>query len=223
MTPSKSGDAAVKPFTPTARSRVKRLPKRAHYDRATIYGILDAAFVCHIGYVIDRQPYVTPTAYWREGDAVYWHGSSKSRMLLALEKRPSICLTVTILDGLVVARSGFHKSVNYRSAMLYGKPYKVEDLDEKLAKMEAFVERLYPGRWPELRPVTRQELKATIVLGMHVAEASAKVRSGPPVDDEPDYALPIWGGVIPLRQVLGEPVADGRLAPGAGRPPRVAL
>ena len=213
----------MKPFTPTARSRVKRLPKRAHYDRETIYGILDAAFVCHIGYVIDRQPYVTPTAYWREGDAVYWHGSSKSRMLLTMETRPGICLTVTILDALVVARSGFHKSVNYRSAMLYGKPYKVEEPAEKLAKMEAFVERLYPGRWRELRPVNRQELKATTVLGMHIEEASAKVRTGPPVDDEPDYALPIWGGVIPLRQVLGEPVDDGRLAPGAGAPPRVAL
>jgi len=213
----------MKPFTPTPRSRVKRLPKRAHYDRETIYAILDAAFVCHIGYVIDRQPYVTPTAYWREGDAVYWHGSSKSRMLMALEKRPGICLTVTILDALVVARSGFHKSVNYRAAMLYGKPYKVEDPDEKLAKMEAFVERLYPGRWRELRPVTRQELKATTVLGMQIEEASAKVRSGPPVDDEPDYALPIWGGVIPVRQVLGDPVDDGRLAPGVGGPPRVAL
>ncbi len=213
----------MKAFTPTARSRVKRLPKRAHYDRETIYGILDAAFICHIGYVIDRQPYVTPTAYWREGDAVYWHGSSKSRMLLALQRHPHICLTVTILDALVVARSGFHKSVNYRSAMLFGKPYKVEDPAEKLAKMEAFVERLYPGRWRELRPVTRQELKATTVLGMHIEEASAKVRTGPPVDDAPDYALPIWGGVIPVRQVFGEPMDDGRLAPGAGGPPRVAL
>ena len=213
----------MKAFTPTARSRVKRLPKRAHYERETIYAILDAAFVCHLGYVIDRQPYVTPTAYWREGDAVYWHGSSKSRMLMVMEKRPNVCLTVTILDALVVARSGFHKSVNYRSAMLYGKPYKVEDAAEKLAKMQAFVERLYPGRWRGLRPVTRQELKATTVLGMHIEEASAKLRSGPPVDDEPDYALPIWGGVIPVRQVLGEPLDDGRLAPGAGGPPRVAL
>ncbi|TAK45143.1 MAG: pyridoxamine 5'-phosphate oxidase family protein [Betaproteobacteria bacterium] len=213
----------MRAFSPTARSRVKRLPKRAHYDRETIYGILDAAFVCHIGYVIDRQPYVTPTAYWREGDAVYWHGSSKSRMLTALERRPPICLTVTILDALVVARSGFHKSVNYRSAMLYGKPYKVEEAAEKLAKMQAFVERLYPGRWRGLRPVSRQELKATTVLGMHIEEASAKVRTGPPVDDAPDYALPIWGGLVPVRQVLGDPVDDGRLAPGSGRPPRVAL
>ena len=213
----------MKPFAPTPRSRVKRLPKRAHYDRETIYAILDAAFIGHIGYVIDRQPYVTPTAYWREGDAVYWHGSSKSRMLMALERRPSICLTVTILDALVVARSGFHKSVNYRSAMLFGKPYKIEDPDEKLAKMEAFVERLYPGRWRALRPVNRQELKATTVLGMPIEEASAKVRTGPPVDDEPDYQLPIWGGLIPVRQVLGEPADDGRLAPGSGGPPRVAL
>lgn len=213
----------MKAFTPTARSRIKRLPKRAHYDRETVYAILDAAFVCHLGYVIDRQPFVTPTAYWREGDAVYWHGSSKSRMLLAMEKRPNVCLTVTILDALVVARSGFHKSVNYRSAMLYGKPYKIEDAAEKLAKMEAFVERLYPGRWRGLRPVTPQELKATTVLGMHIEEASAKVRSGPPVDDEPDYSLPIWGGVIPVRQVLGEPQDDGRLAPGAGGPPRATL
>ena len=213
----------MRPFAPTPRSRVKRLPKRAHYDRETIYAILDAAFIGHIGYVIDRQPYVTPTAYWREGDAVYWHGSSKSRMLMALERRPSICLTVTILDALVVARSGFHKSVNYRSAMLFGKPYKIEDPDEKLAKMEAFVERLYPGRWRALRPVNRQELKATTVLGMPIEEASAKVRTGPPVDDEPDYQLPIWGGLIPVRQVLGEPADDGRLAPGSGGPPRVAL
>ena len=213
----------MKAFAPTARTRIRRLPKRAHYDRETIYGILDAAFVCHIGYVIGRQPFVTPTAYWREGDAVYWHGSSKSRMLLAMEKRPEVCLAVTIVDALVAARSAFHKSINYRSAMLFGRPYKVEAPEDKLARMQAFVERLYPGRWKELRPVTKQELKATTVLGMHIEEASAKLRSGPPVDDEPDYALPIWGGVIPVRQVLGEPLDDGRLAPGAGGPPRVAL
>ena len=213
----------MKAFIPTARSKVKRLPKRAHYDRETIYGILDAAFICHIGYVLGRQPYVTPTAFWREGDAVYWHGSSKSRMLLALEKGPEICLTVTLIDALVVARSGFHKSINYRSAMLFGRPYKVENPRDKLAKMRAFVQRLYPGRWEQLRPVNRQELKATTVLGMHIEEASAKVRTGPPVDEEEDYALPIWGGVIPIRQVLGEPVDDGRLAPGTGLSPKVRL
>jgi nitroimidazol reductase NimA-like FMN-containing flavoprotein (pyridoxamine 5'-phosphate oxidase superfamily) len=126
---------------------VKRLPRRAHYDRDTVYAILDAGFACHLGYVIDGQPYVTPTAYWREGDSVYWHGSSKSRMLLALEKHPQICLTVSHFDGLVVARSGFHMSVNYRTAMIFGEPYKVEDPADKLAKMERFVERVYPGHW----------------------------------------------------------------------------
>jgi nitroimidazol reductase NimA-like FMN-containing flavoprotein (pyridoxamine 5'-phosphate oxidase superfamily) len=186
-----------------------------------VHAILDAAFVCHIGYAIGRQPFVTPTAYWREGDAVYWHGSSKSRMLLALEKRPEICLEVTILDALVVARSAFHKSLNYRSVMLFGRPWKVEDPAEKEARMRAFVERLYPGRWPGLRPVTKQELKATTVLGLRIEEASAKVRAGPPVDDEEDYALPIWAGIIPIRQALGRPRDDGRLAPGAGGPPKV--
>jgi uncharacterized protein len=210
-------------FKPTARTKVRRLPKRARYDRDSLHAILDAGFVCHIGYVIDGQPYVTPTAYWREGDAVYWHGSSKSRMLQALEKRPSICLTVMHLDALVVARSGFHKSVNYRSAMLFGKPYKVADAEEKLAKMERFVERLYPGRWPQLRPVTQQELKAMSVFGLHIEEAVAKVRTGPPIDDEEDYALPIWAGLVPVRQVLGAPEDDGRLAPGAPGAPRVTL
>ena len=213
----------MKDLTPTVRTKIRRLPKRAHYDRATLYAILDAGFVCHIGYVIDRQPYVTPTAYWREGDAVYWHGSSKSRMLLALEKTPSICLTVMHLDGLVVARSGFHKSVNYRSAMLFGKPYKVVEPEEKVAKMEKFVERLYPGRWRELRPVTRQELKAMSVFGLHIDEAVAKVRDGPPVDEPEDYTLPIWAGVVPIRQVLGEPADDGRVAAGAPGAPRVRL
>ena len=206
------------PFKPTERSRVKRLPKRARYDRETVYAILDAGFVCHVGYCLGRQPYVTPTAYWREGGHLYWHGSSKSRMLLALEKGPEVCITVTHLDGLVIARSGFHKSVNYRSAMLFGRPYKVEGEADKLAKMEAFVERLYPGRWRELRPVTRQELKATTVLGMKIEEASAKVRTGPPADEDEDYALPIWAGVVPIRSVADAPRDDGRLAPGAPSP-----
>lgn len=210
-------------FTPTARTRIKRLPKRAHYDRDTVYSILDAGFICHVGYVIDQHPFVTPTAYWREGDALYWHGSSKSRMLVALEKSPRVCLTVMHLDALVVARSGFHKSINYRSVMIFGKPTKVTAPEDKLAKMQAFVERLYPGRWPELRPVNKQELKAVTVLGMHIDEAVAKVRTGPPLDEEEDYALPIWAGVVPIRQVAGEAVDDGRVAPGAPGAPRVRL
>jgi nitroimidazol reductase NimA-like FMN-containing flavoprotein (pyridoxamine 5'-phosphate oxidase superfamily) len=213
----------VKDFTPTARTRIKRLPKRARYDRDTVYGILDAGFVCHIGYVIDGHPFVTPTAYWREGDAVYWHGSSKSRMLQTLEKSPRVCLTVTHFDGLVVARSGFHMSVNYRSAMIFGKAYKVAEPQDKLAKMEKFVERVYPGHWKDLRPVNKQELKAMSVFGLHLDEAVAKVRTGGPIDEPEDYALPIWAGVVPVRQVLGEPQDDGRLAPGAPAAPRITL
>jgi hypothetical protein len=213
----------VKQLTRTARTKIRRLPQRAHYDRETLNAILDAGFVCHIGYVIEHQPYVTPTAYWREGDAVYWHGSSKSRMLLALESSPDVCLTVMHFDALVVARSGFHMSVNYRSAMLFGKPYKVADPEEKLAKMEKFVERVYPGHWQDLRPVSKQELKAMSVFGLHIDEAVAKVRDGPPIDEPEDYQLPIWAGVVPVRQVLGVPEDDGRLAVGAPGAPRVRL
>ena len=193
---------------------MKRLPKRGHYDRATIHAILDAGFVCHVGYAIGGQPYVTPTAYWREGDAVYWHGSSASRMLRTLETGADCCLTVTHLDGLVLARSAFRHSLNYRSVMLFGKPRKVEDAADKLAKLEAFVERLYPGRWRELRPVSAKELKLTTVLGMDIDEASAKLRTGGPVDDEPDYALPIWAGVIPVHSVTVTAFDDGRLVKG---------
>ena len=213
----------MKELTRTARTKIRRLPKRGHYDRDTLYAILDAGFVCHVGYVIDKHPYVTPTAYWREGDAVYWHGSSKSKMLLALEKSPEVCLTVTHFDGLVVARSGFHMSVNYRSAMLFGKPHKVSAPEEKLARMERFVERIYPGHWNNLRPVNKQELKAMSVFGLRIDEAVAKVRTGGPVDEPEDYALPIWAGVVPVRQVLGEPADDGRIAPGTAGAPRVAL
>ncbi|MEX2298608.1 MAG: pyridoxamine 5'-phosphate oxidase family protein, partial [Dongiaceae bacterium] len=206
-----------------ARTKIRRLPQRAHYDRETLDAILDAGFVCHIGYVIEHQPYVTPTAYWREGDAVYWHGSSKSRMLLALESSPDVCLTVMHFDALVVARSGFHMSVNYRSAMLFGKPYKIADPEEKLAKMEKFVERVYPGHWQNLRPVSKQELKAMSVFGLHIDEAVAKVRDGPPIDEPEDYQLPIWAGVVPVKQVLGAPAADARVAAGAPGAPRVRL
>ena len=202
-------------FVPSARSKVKRLPKRGHYDRATVYAVLDAGFICHVGYAIDGQPYVTPTAYWREGDAVYWHGSSASRMLRTLETGADCCLTVTHLDGLVLARSAFHHSLNFRSAMLFGKAHKIEDAAQKMARLEAFVERLYPGRWDELRPVNAKELKAATVLGMHIDEASAKIRSGGPVDDEADYALPIWAGVIPVRSATAAAEGDGRLLKAA--------
>ena len=200
----------MKDFTPTARTKIRRLPKRARYDRETVHAILDAGFVCHLGYVIDGQPYVTPTAYWREGDAVYWHGSSKSRILLALEKSPRVCLTETHFDGLVVARSGFHMSVNYRSTMIFGKATKVVEPAEKLEKMERFIERVYPGHWKNLRPVNKQELTAMSVFGLHLDEVVAKVRTGGPIDEPEDYALPIWAGVVPVKQVLGEPKPTGQ-------------
>lgn len=207
----------------TRMSTARRLARRASYDRATVDAILDAGLIAHVGHVVDGRPVVIPTAYWREGDHVYWHGSSKARMLRTLEAGAPACFEVTLLDGLVVARSAFHKSVNFRSVMLFGTPFKVEDPDDKREKLRAFVERIYPGRWDALRPVTRQELKATTVLGMAIDEGSAKVRTGGPVDDDADYALPIWAGTIPVRTVLGKPVDDGRLAPGTGRAPRARL
>ncbi len=209
-------------FKATARSKLKRLPKRGHYDRKTVYAVLDAGFVCHVGYVIDGAPYVTPTCYWREGDAVYWHGSSASRMLRHLEKGAQCCLTVTHVDALVLARSGFHHSINYRAAMLFGRAHKVEDPQEKLAKMETFVERIAPGRWQGLRPVNKQELKATTLLGMDMSEASAKIRTGPPIDDDEDYALPIWAGLVPIEMVAGAAYDDGQLAAGTKPPSHLA-
>jgi nitroimidazol reductase NimA-like FMN-containing flavoprotein (pyridoxamine 5'-phosphate oxidase superfamily) len=206
---------------PTSRTRVRRLPKRGRYDASTIHAILDAALVCHVGYVVDGQPYVTPTAHWRHGSRVYWHGSNASRMLRALQDEGvRCCLTVTHLDGLVLARSAFHHSMNYRSAMALGTARAVLDRDEKETALRAFVERIAPGRWEGLRPVTAQELKATTVVWMELDEASAKVRTGPPVDDEPDYALPIWAGVVPVEQRLGSPLPDRRLV---GDPPAPAV
>jgi len=199
---------------PSARTRVKRLPARGHYDGATINAILDAGLICHVGYVIDGQPYVTPTAYWREGDRVYWHGSSASRMLRQIKGGIPVCLTVSLLDGIVLARSGFHHSLNYRAVMALGTAETVEGDRAKLAVLEAFSERLAPGRWRELRPPTAQEVKATTVLHMSLNEASAKIRTGGPIDDEPDYALPIWAGVLPIRLATGVPEADPRLTPG---------
>jgi hypothetical protein len=202
---------------PSALTRVKRMLKRGRYDRATIDAILDAGVLCHVGYALGNQPVVTPTMYWREGDRVYWHGSSASRMLKTIKGGVKACLTVALLDGFVLARSGFHHSINYRSAMIFGKATPVPAAD-KLASLEAFTERLFPGRWRELRPPTAQELKATLILSMPIATASAKIRTGPPLDDEPDYALPVWAGVLPATMAVGAPIADPRLAPGTAVP-----
>ena len=198
-------------FQPTSRSRVKRLHQRAHYDRGTIYRILDASFICHVGYTIDDHPYVTATSYWRDGDRLYWHGSSASRMLRELKREIPVCINVSLIDGLVLARSGMHSSINYRSVMLFGRASALGDDGEKLRALEAFSERITPGRWAELRPATSQEIKATMVLTMPIEEAVAKERSGPPNDDEEDYALDVWAGELPLRLVADAPIPDPRL------------
>jgi nitroimidazol reductase NimA-like FMN-containing flavoprotein (pyridoxamine 5'-phosphate oxidase superfamily) len=205
-------------FTPTERSKVKRLHERGHYDRETVFAILDAGLIAHIGYVIDGQPFVTPTAYWRDGDRLYWHGSAASRMLRAQSAGVPVCVTVTHLDGLVLARSGFHHSINYRSVMAFGEARLVEDAAEKIHHLNRFVDRALPGRNPSLRPIEAQEAKGTSVLFMDIAEASAKVRVGPPKDDEPDYALDCWAGVIPIAQVVGHAVPDPKLKPGLDWP-----
>lgn len=209
---------ASKPYPATKRSKVKRLPKRGHYDRAIVHGVLDAALIAHIGYVIDGQPYVTPTCFWREGERVYWHGSSASRMLRTQREGLPVCLTVTHFDGLVLARSAFHHSINYRSAMVFGSAAIVDDPDEKLASLKAFVERITPGRWAEIRGPNAKELKATTVIGMTIEEAVAKIRTGGPVDDDKDYALPVWAGVVPVAQVVEPAKPDERLAQGTGWP-----
>jgi nitroimidazol reductase NimA-like FMN-containing flavoprotein (pyridoxamine 5'-phosphate oxidase superfamily) len=213
-TPSHAGPA-------TERTRVKRLPDRGKYDRDTVYAILDAGLVCHVGYNIDGHPFVTPTACWREGDHLYWHGSSASRMLRAQAGGIPVCVTVTHLDGLVLARSGFHHSLNYRAVMALGNAELVESADEKRSAMQRFVERVVPGRWEITRQPTVQELKATSVLRLALNEASAKVRTGPPIDDDADYLLPVWAGVIPVTLALGSPQPDPRLADQMLMPPNV--
>lgn len=201
---------------PTPRTRVRRIPERGRYDRETIDAILDAGYVCCVGYVYDGKPYVTPTAYWRQGDHVYWHGAGASRMLRTLAQGAEVCLTTTQVDGLVLARSAFHHSLNYRSVMLFGTAEAIEEERAKTRALEEFVERLFPGRWRELRPATRQELQATAVLRLPISEASAKVRTGPPKDDDDDCAWPVWAGVLPVHTILGPPL------PAAGIPAHVA-
>jgi uncharacterized protein len=208
---------ASKSEAPSERTRAKRLNEYARYDRETLHAILDAAPYCHVGYVLDGAPVVTPTIHWREGDEVFWHGSSASRMIRKSEGA-EVCLTVTLLDGLVLARSGFNHSVNYRSAMLFGRTELVEDRQEKLRVLEYFMERILPGRWATLRPANEQELKATKVLKMPIAEASAKVTEGMPKDEPEDYDWPVWAGVVPIVTETKPPLADPRNLPGMAMP-----
>jgi nitroimidazol reductase NimA-like FMN-containing flavoprotein (pyridoxamine 5'-phosphate oxidase superfamily) len=205
---------------PSPRVRVRRLHERGRYDAETINGILDSMPICHVGYVFEGTPYVTPTMQWREGSHIYWHGSSASRMLEAVDGA-EVCVTVTIIDGLVLARSAFHHSANYRSVMVKGYAHKIIDKNEKEVLLRSFVERMYPGRWEMLRPMNGQELKATTVLSLPLNEASAKVRTGAPKDDEEDYALPIWAGVIPLKLEVFPPIEDDRNLAGLDPPAHV--
>ncbi len=193
----------------TDRSRLRRYHERAKFDRKTIYEILDAQPLCSVGYTIDSAPFVTPTLQWREGDYVYWHGSSASRALRS-SRNAQVCMSVAILDGFVLARSGMHHSVNSRSVTLFGTADKVTDPDAKQESLRRFVDGLFPGRFETLRPDTTQDLKATMVLRMKVEEGSAKMRTGGPIDEEEDYSLPIWAGEIPIRTVVGVPIPDPR-------------
>ena len=205
-------------FPQTDRTKLKRLPKRGHFDRETVYGILDEGFICHIGFAPGGQPVVIPTGYARVDDNLYIHGSQASRMLKTLSGGVDACVTVTIIDGLVLARSAFHHSMNYRSVVIFGRATLIEDREEKYAALVALSEHIIRGRWNDVREPTEQEMKATSVLSLPLVEASAKIRTGPPLDDEEDYALPIWAGVVPLRLEAGEPIADPRLPADIGVP-----
>ena len=195
-------------FTPTERTQVKRLPKRGKYERETVFAILDEGFVCHVGFAVDGQPYVIPTNYGRLGDTLYLHGSAASRMLRTLSEGVPVSVTVTHVDGLVLARSAFHHSVNYRSVVILGTARLVTDPAEKMEALRIFTEHVMKGRWDDVRQPTEQELKATTVLALPLEEVSAKVRTGGPIDDEEDYALPVWAGVLPLETSVKEPVPD---------------
>ncbi len=215
---NKTTTAPAAAFTPGPRSRVKRLHQRASYDRAAVHGVLDAGLICHVGYVLEGQPYVTPTAYWREGERRYWHGSSASRMLRTVKTGVPVCLTVALFDGLVLARSGFHSSINYRSVTAFGTAKALTGEAEKLAALEAFSERITPGRWDELRAPTKQEMKATTVVSMTIEEAAAKIRTGPPADDDEDLGLDVWAGVLPVGSHLEAPLDAPDLKPGLTAP-----
>lgn len=205
----------------TEKTTLKRLPKRSAYDRETIYAILDEAFICHVGFVAHGQPYVIPTGYARVGDKIFIHGSSASRMLRSIADGIDVCVTVTLIDGLVLARSAFHHSMNYRSVVILGKAEMVTDPEEKNKALEAFTEHVIPGRWADVRWPTEIELKATTVLRLPINEASAKIRTGDPIDVDEDYALNVWAGVLPIAIASGEPIADEKLANGIKIPPYV--
>jgi nitroimidazol reductase NimA-like FMN-containing flavoprotein (pyridoxamine 5'-phosphate oxidase superfamily) len=198
----------------TDRTRLRRLPARGVFDREAIHRILDEGFVCHVAFVVDGQPYAMPTGYARVGDALYIHGSAASRMVRTLSAGLDVCVTVTLIDGFVLARSAFHHSMNYRSVVVLGTATLVQDPAAKAEALRAFTNHIVRDRWDELRPMTDQELKGTSVLALPIEEASAKIRTGPPIDDEEDYTWPVWAGVVPVAPVCGTPIADGRVLSG---------
>ena len=202
---------------PTDRTRLRRMAEKAAHDKATLYAILDAGAVAHVGYVLNGAPHVTPTLHWREGDRVYWHGSAASRFLRAVLGTQA-CLTVTLTDGLVLARSGLEHSVAYRSAMLFGLVQAVTESADKEARLKAMMDQMFPGRWPQLRPITAQELKATTILTMPIDEASAKVSAGMPDDPPDDRAWPVWAGLVPVLTTFGPPQPAPDCAPGTTPP-----
>lgn len=205
-------------FEKTPLTTLKRLPDRGRFDRETVYSILDEAFICHVGFVADGKPVVIPTGFARDGDRLYIHGSAASRMLRDLSGGIDVCLTVTLVDGLVLARSAFHHSINYRSVVIFGKAQLVDDDRQKMEALRLFTEHIIPGRWEEVRWPNEQEMKGTTVLAVELNEVSAKVRTGPPKDDEEDYNLPVWAGELPLNTIPGAPVDDPLLAPGIEPP-----
>jgi nitroimidazol reductase NimA-like FMN-containing flavoprotein (pyridoxamine 5'-phosphate oxidase superfamily) len=198
----------------TDRTKVMRHPERGVYDREQIHAILDEACICHAGFAVDGQPYVIPTAYGRSGDQLYIHGSSASRMLRSLSEGVAVCITVTLVDGFVLARSAFRHSLNFRSVVILGTARLVTDADEKMEALRCLTNHVVPGRWEEVRPPNEKEMTATSVLAVPLEEASAKVRSGPPMDAESDWSWPAWAGVLPVQMRLGEPVPDGHVPSG---------
>jgi nitroimidazol reductase NimA-like FMN-containing flavoprotein (pyridoxamine 5'-phosphate oxidase superfamily) len=198
-------------FPQTDRTKLKRLPKRGHFDRETVYGILDEGFICHVGFAVDGQPFVIPTGYARVDDKLYIHGSQASRMLRSLAGGLDACVTVTIVDGLVLARSAFHHSMNYRSVLVFGHATLVDDPKEKYDALVALSEHIVRGRWADVREPNEEEMIQTTVLCLPMEEASAKIRTGPPLDDEEDYSLPMWAGVVPLKLIAEQPINDPRL------------
>lgn len=206
----------------TQRSKLKRLPKRGSQEREIIYSILDEALIAHVGFATNNQPFVIPMAYGRKGDRLYLHGSSVSRLLKTLERGVDVCINVTLLDGLVIARSLFHHSMNYRSVVLFGKAKIIKDEEEKISALKAITEQMIPNRWNEARLPNNKELKATNVLTFEIVEGSAKVRTGAPSDDEEDYSLPYWAGELPLKLTPGNPIPDSRLSTGINVPENIA-